>query len=133
VGITGVLLFIVFNGKRRQRIIPVIEPLKNETLNFVDTIGRLYFQHANHRDVAYKMQTYFMEYLRYTYNIDTAQDQNKLIPLIGDKTGLAVGEIADLFERFNQIKSRSVSTAFLGDLNRRIEKFYSLQRNSHVI
>ena len=38
----GLLLYIFFNSKRRQRIVPVIKPLRNTTVEFVQTIGNLY-------------------------------------------------------------------------------------------
>ncbi|MFN7119676.1 MAG: hypothetical protein ACK4TA_22970, partial [Saprospiraceae bacterium] len=37
------LLFLLFRTKRRQRVIPVLEPNTNTSLEFVSTIGRLYF------------------------------------------------------------------------------------------
>ncbi|MGG7036986.1 MAG: DUF4350 domain-containing protein, partial [Flavobacterium sp.] len=38
----GILTFMVFNAKRRQRIIPIIKPLENTTVDFAKTIGNLY-------------------------------------------------------------------------------------------
>ncbi len=48
------VVYIVFESKRRQRVIPIVEPPKNTTLEFVSTIGRLYFQNGNHKDIADK-------------------------------------------------------------------------------
>ena len=42
--ILSVLLFMLFEMKRRQRIIPIVKPLPNTTMEFVATIGNLYFQ-----------------------------------------------------------------------------------------
>ena len=53
----SLILFVIFRGKRTQRIIPVIDPLKNATLDFTKTIGDLYYQPVSytHLDV-YKRQ-----------------------------------------------------------------------------
>ena len=48
---TGVL-YLFFRAKRKQRIIPVIEPNKNTSLEFVETIGTLHFQQNDHRQLA---------------------------------------------------------------------------------
>src|SRR5690606_34288153 len=42
--IASLLLFVIFYGKRKQRIIPIIEPVKNTTVEYVETVGNLYFQ-----------------------------------------------------------------------------------------
>ncbi|MBL0018352.1 MAG: hypothetical protein IPP17_18390 [Bacteroidetes bacterium] len=52
--LAGVLLFMVFESKRKQRIIPVIEPLNNTTLEFTKTVGILYFAHGDHKDISEK-------------------------------------------------------------------------------
>ena len=58
-GITGSVAFArlwfvaiyLFNSKRRQRIVPVIKPLRNTTVEFVQTIGNLYYQQGNTANV----------------------------------------------------------------------------------
>ena len=50
-----VLLFIIFHAKRKQRIVPVIEPLQNSSAEFVKTIGNLYLQEGNFKDMANKV------------------------------------------------------------------------------
>ncbi|RZL30725.1 MAG: DUF4350 domain-containing protein, partial [Pedobacter sp.] len=46
--IGGFVVFIIFNVKRKQRIIPIITPLENTTIEFTKTIGNLYYQEGNH-------------------------------------------------------------------------------------
>ena len=41
-------LYILFESKRRQRIIPIIKPLENSSVSFVETVGRLYYNKGNH-------------------------------------------------------------------------------------
>ena len=45
--IISLLLYAIFEAKRTQRIIPVVKPLPNTTLDFTNTVGRLYFQQAD--------------------------------------------------------------------------------------
>ncbi|MGB5931164.1 MAG: DUF4350 domain-containing protein, partial [Cyclobacteriaceae bacterium] len=57
------IVFAIFNAKRRQRIIPVIEPPRNTSLEFTETIGRLYYQRGDHANMARKKIDYFLEYV----------------------------------------------------------------------
>ena len=42
-GLTLALLYLLFRAKRKQRVIPVLEPNHNTSLEFISTIGRLVF------------------------------------------------------------------------------------------
>ena len=48
----GVLFFVVFEGKRKQRYIPIITPLKNQTLAFTRTIANMYYEKSEHKNIA---------------------------------------------------------------------------------
>ncbi len=63
------LLVYLFESKRRQKIIPVVQPLKNASLDFVRTIGRLYYQRRDNRNLAQKMKMHFLDQVRTRYNI----------------------------------------------------------------
>jgi hypothetical protein len=69
--IYGILLYVLFNAKRRQRIIPEITPLANTTVEFVQTIGNLYFQQGDVANILEKKILYFLDKIRRQYFIDT--------------------------------------------------------------
>jgi len=50
--ILATLLYVVFRGKRRQRIIPVINRRENSSKRFIDTISRLVYQKGHHLALA---------------------------------------------------------------------------------
>jgi hypothetical protein len=58
------LLFVFVEARRRQRIIPIINPLPNTTLLFTRTVGGLYQQGRNHAQIAEKKTALFLDYLR---------------------------------------------------------------------
>lgn len=62
----------LFQSKRRQSIVPVIAPVKNASLDFVKTIGRLYFQRKDNKNLALKMSAHFLENVRNRYNLPTS-------------------------------------------------------------
>lgn len=50
--LAGVLLYVIFRGKRRQRIIPFLPRRENSSRRFVETISRLVLQKGNHAALA---------------------------------------------------------------------------------
>jgi len=78
----GLVLFIFFNAKRKQRIVPVLEPLRNTSVDFVKSIGNLYLQEGNFHDMMAKKAQYFLNKIRMDLLIDTrnldAEFANKL-------------------------------------------------------
>ena len=58
------VLFVLVEARRRQRVIPTINPLPNTTLLFTRTVASLYQQGRNHARIAEKKTTLFLDYLR---------------------------------------------------------------------
>ncbi len=56
-------VFILLEMRRKQRIIPIIEKSKNDSLDFVQTIGRLYYDKKDHKDLSKKMGIYFLDHV----------------------------------------------------------------------
>src|SRR5690606_21049384 len=66
-GLISLVLFMIFNAKRKQRIVKVIKPLENTTVAFTKTIGNLYYETKDHNNLIDKKITYFLEYIRRVY------------------------------------------------------------------
>jgi hypothetical protein len=65
------VIYVLFEVKRRQRVIPVIEPLKNSTVDFVNIVGRVYYEKRDNANIAYKKILYLLSYLRENYHLKT--------------------------------------------------------------
>jgi hypothetical protein len=87
IAIIVLVIFILFNAKRKQRVIPEIAPLKNTTVDFAKTIGNLYYQEGNHHTIIEKKIIYFLEHIRNEYNIDTYSLDDAFIEKMHLKTG----------------------------------------------
>ncbi len=121
-----ILLFMIVAIKRKQRIIPIQSPPSNSTLEFVNTIGQLYLQRGNHKNIAEKMITYFLEYIRSKYYINTNVVNHEFIERLSVKSGVSHKEINEIFNLCNYIQTlgdKEVNQSHLIDLNRRIDKF----------
>ncbi len=118
-------LFILFEGKRRQRMIPIVRPVQNTSLEFVETVGRLYFQHGDHRKIAEKKITYFLEYVRSTFGLDTGTRDEAFFTALTARSGVDHETIRRLFGRIGAIlSSSSLAEVELGKLNTDIEQFH---------
>lgn len=83
----GMVLFIFFNAKRKQRIVPIIEPLKNTSVDFVKSIGNLYLQEGDFHDMMAKKAQYFLNKVRMDLLIDTQHLDAEFTKKLHLKTG----------------------------------------------
>ena len=117
------LIFIFFNAKRKQRIVPEILPLKNTTVDFAKTIGNLYFQEADHHTIIEKKIIYFLEHIRNVYLIDTYSLDKDFVEKLQLKTGKTVADIEKAVSLIKKQRSQFTSTeADVMAINKAIEK-----------
>jgi hypothetical protein len=127
--ITGLILYILFNVKRKQRVIDIVKPNANTTVTFTETVGRLYLQKKDNRHIAEKMITYFYEHIRNKYFIGTAAINDEFINSLSGKSGVSKEKTRQLFSLLQRLQSKeSVDDAELLQLNTGIENFYKNQR-----
>ena len=91
--LTGLLLFVIFNAKRKQRIVPVIEPLKNKSVEFVKSVGNLYLQEGDFHDMMAKKAQYFLSKVRMDLMIETHQLDDNFAKKLQLKTGTPIEKI----------------------------------------
>lgn len=122
-GLFGIIIFMLFNAKRRQRVIPIAEPVKNTTVEFAKTIGNLYFIEKNHKDIAEKKIVYFLEKIRKDYYLDTTVLDETFMNRLHQKTSKEKADIVKAVNKINYIKnSSSLTEKDLVELNSLIEK-----------
>ncbi|MFO7258512.1 MAG: hypothetical protein DIU61_012485 [Bacteroidota bacterium] len=122
--IGAILLFMFFEAKRKQRIIPVIKPLTNTSVEFVTTIGNLYFQNGDHKDIAEKRIAYFLERIRTKYWLNTQRLDEEFMMSLARRSGTAPEIAYEIFSQVRHVQSRStISAEELRALNQALEKF----------
>lgn len=121
----SLLIFVLFEIKRRQRIIPVINPLKNSSVDFIKVVGSLYYEQRNNTDISQKRINYFLEFIRNNYRLKTQVLDEEFVTNLSHKTGLPDEVIRELVELMKGITlARKVTDQQLISLNRSIEQFY---------
>jgi hypothetical protein len=123
-GALFLIIFVLFSIKRRQRIIPVVAPFRNTTLEFTETIGRLYFNRGDHKNIAEKKIRHFMEYVRSRYYVDTHDLNADFVNKLAGKSGMEQDRIQYMTEVMRSLLSKqSVADSELIQLNELIEYF----------
>jgi hypothetical protein len=119
-------LYIVTEAKRKQRIIPLHRKPKNDSLEFVTTIGELYYERGDHKNLANKLTQYFLDYVRNRYKIATSEINDAFAQQLAIKSGKPADDIKQLIDAMHTINlSGSITQKQLMDYYRLMEQFYA--------
>ena len=123
--LSGLLIYLIFEGKRRQRIIPIMEVPKNTSLQFVETIGSLYYNQKDHKAIAEKKIMHLFAHIRTKFYLKTIEIDQEFKSDLSNKSGISLREINDLFDYISFVQNNDYTTENqLITLNERIENFY---------
>ena len=122
--LVGALLFIVFQGRRRQRPIPVHTPPTNATVDFVKTVGRLYHRQGDHADLARKRIQYLRATLRERLGLSAGPVDEHWVRIVSQRSGVDRGTVETLAEAMHTARrASSLSAADLRALDDAIHAF----------
>ncbi len=120
----GVLIFVLFQGKRNQRNIPIISPLKNQTIAFTKTLSNLYFERKDHKIIAEKHIFHFLDFIRNQLNITTHVINDIFYDHVSSRSGNSIEDVKKLFSQIDKIQNQeSITKEELIAINTRIESF----------
>jgi hypothetical protein len=124
--LAGALLFVFSRGRRRQRAVPVIEPPRNRTLDFVRRVGQLYYERGQHIDLARKKIRFFLAFVRRRLDLDTAPRVAAWVERVARRAGTPPSTVAALTDAIDAIEGQSaLSAAALKRLDDRLDAFYA--------
>ncbi len=120
-------LYVITEIKRKQRVIPDYEKPKNDSLEFVKTIGKLYYEKGDHKNLAEKLTQYFLDYVRNRFKISTAEINSLFVQQLATKSNKDISEINAIAESIHTINlSAAITQKQLMDYYELLEKFYKL-------
>ncbi|WP_421945326.1 DUF4350 domain-containing protein [Pedobacter sp.] len=123
--IFSLLLFVFYDIKRRQRIIPIADPYTNTSVAYAQVVGSVYYHEHNNLDIAQKKISYLLEHLRSRYYLKTNEIDGSFATTLMQKTGINDTMAKSLTRYIMQIPTlNSYSDAELIGLNHIIEDFY---------
>lgn len=121
--IIATILFIFFEGKRKQKSIPVVNPLRNQTYDYTRTIAGMYLDQKDYRTIAQKIRDQFFIFLQKEFKINVKEQKNYR-QLIEQQTKISSEEIDLLFDQIKALEVKpSVTKKDIEALNRLIIQF----------
>jgi hypothetical protein len=119
------LLYVLLEMRRKQRYIPVVAKPKNDSLDFVKTIGRLYYDKGDHKNLCRKMSAYFLEHVRNKYKLPTGTLDSAFINNLKFKSGEEETVIREIVTFINYLDGAPiVSSNQLTNFHKKLNSFY---------
>ena len=119
------LLIYLFESKRKQRMVPVLDGLRNNSLDFVRTIGRLYYQRRDNHDLATKMAAHFQDHIRTRYNLPVTIPDPAFVDRLSFRTGIPREKLQVLVDDIMRLQDQQALTdEELLAFHRQLEEFY---------
>ena len=115
---------MVYEGKRKQRAIPVIEPLKNRTVDYTRTIANMYYERNSHSEITRHKVQYFLNYIRMSMHLKTSTINDQFLAQLAARSNNDLDEVKLLFNLISRLEHKAIITKEdLERLNTLIEKF----------
>ena len=122
----GTLFYIIFDGKRKQRAIPVVKPLKNQTLEFTQTIANMYYEGGKHSDITQHKIQHFLEYIRTHLHLNTNTIDDSFIKNLSSRSNNTLEDTKVLFKTIDMLSNNNqITKEALEKLNASIETYKS--------
>lgn len=120
----GMFLYLIFKGKREQKIIPTMELNHNSSLEFTETLARLYLKQNQHNKLIVHLGTIFKNKIRTRYYIQYS-DGPLFIERLSKKSGVDQEEIKALLNFLaGGSNTTKVSDEYLVNLYKKLNDFY---------
>ena len=118
------LLYVIFAAKRQQRIIPIQNPMENTSLEFVETVGKLYYSKKDNPNLVEKMIVHYLENIRSKYAIRTQELNNEFANHLSHKINRSSEETNAFVSYLNYIRgSNQVTDIDIQHLYQQLKKF----------
>lgn len=119
------VLFVVYNSKRRQRVIPLLDPMKNTSVEFAKVVGAVYYQQRDNKDIVHKKIIYLLHFIRNHYRLKTSELDAAFRENLLHRSGIEEPIIDALIKEINAInRGKYLSDQELLALNAYMEQFY---------
>ena len=120
----GTLLFVLFEGKRKQRSIAVLNPQTNKTFEYTQTISGMYLAKKKHHEIAKKQIILFFEFIRTRLRVPTENMNSRFFTAVAARSGNTLDDTKELFTFIEKVQHQEdTSQEELLKLNRKITHY----------
>jgi hypothetical protein len=99
------LIYLIAATRRRQRIVKLIEPLRNSTLEFVQAMGRLYFLQRNHPTLIQMQMRYFLHFVRERYRVKARTPELIQLDILSQRSAIPKEQIQTIITEYTRLKA----------------------------
>jgi len=103
----GSILFILFEGKRKQKPIPIVVPLTNKTYEYTQTIAGMYLEKKEHLEIAKKQIALFLEFIRTRLRVPTEHCNQRFFESVASRSNSSVDEVKSIFASIENIQKKA--------------------------
>ncbi len=119
------LLFVIFRGKRMQRIIPIMRKEQNTSLEFTKTVGQLYYLQKDHKRLSQLKIRLFFDYIRTHYHMNTQHIDDDFRKKLSERSGMSREFIDLILSDIQKVNGQhEVSEWLLRKIHTQIQEFY---------
>ena len=120
----SLFLYMIIWAKRKQRVIPIVKPYSNDTLDFTKTIGSLYLYQGTNADIAKKRINYFRDHIATKYYMEHFEFTSEYEEALVHKSAVEPETVKHLFKQITRFKHiTQLSDDALIRLNKQINDF----------
>ena len=119
------LIYLLLYTKRRQRVIPVKFKLRNTSLDFVKTIGAMYYQQNAHLTMIQHQRNLFLTFVREHYGLAVNNVDKKFVHEVSLKSGVKKSTINMIIGEAYRLEKLEVKAKDLIAYNEHIYSFYT--------
>lgn len=117
-------VYLLTESRRKQRQIPEYSKPKNDHMEFISTVGKLYFEKGDHLNLASKMSQFFLDHVRTKYKLNTSHINDDFAKALSQKTGLQQEEANVITGYIQQTQIGSITVDDLKHFYNHLENFY---------
>lgn len=123
------VLWVVFEGKRRQKAINVIYPPQNKSLEFAKTIAAMYLKQPNMTELGHLQIKLFWDYCRTHFLLQMEENKIDGIILLSQKSGVDLELTKATVLKLTELEKReNLGQEDIQHIHQTIEKFKSQQQ-----
>lgn len=124
----GLALYLVVAGRRRQRPIPILQPVKAYTLEFIETISALYWMRRDNTVVAQQMLTQFKKQVHRKHRITISDRADEPEQHLAAASGAPLEVVRSLVAMCRMPLPEKMSDDALLELSKQIETFFAFSK-----
>ncbi|HEY4788873.1 MAG TPA: hypothetical protein VIH57_22645 [Bacteroidales bacterium] len=99
-----ILLFVIFNSKRKQAYIPLLPSNRNTTVEYITAIATLHYQNNSLEFLAEEIMKQFLAFVKHKYGISPNLDKNEIARQLAPLSSVEYEAINNLFKRYLDVR-----------------------------